>query len=310
MDISSSDSFPKTMEISEEISSQNGSGQNGSEKENGSGSNETENIRTLNDYLSIETLGAGAQGSVEKVRRKKDGEIVAIKVITTKNIEKAKMEVKILEEISRPQCNPFLACYLGHFYDFENGKFVIEMEYIPGQNLNKFVQNLPPTRVYRYLLLILRDLVTGLQLVHSKGIIHSDIKPDNIIITPALVPKLVDFGLGCKVTSCQGKECCENELVGTPQFVAPETITRHVRYFASDIWSLGITLYYCATNKYPFDLRGLRTPEILGTISRSRSNRLDTTNELLNDIVNRCLIKNPFERILLIEISEKLKNII
>ena len=317
MDISSSDSFTKTMEIS--------SNSLGNGSENQSEQNQPENIRTLNDYLSIEILGAGAQGSVEKVRRKRDGQIVAIKVITSKNIEKAKMEVEILEEISRPQCNPFLACYLGHFYDFENGKFVIEMEYIPGKSLLKFIRetssdtaesrsSVPArassSKVYRYLLLILRDLVTGLELVHSKGIIHSDIKPDNIIITPNLVPKLVDFGLGCKASICNGKECCDKELVGTPQFVAPETITRHVRYFASDIWSLGVTLYYCAVNNYPFPFRGLGTPEILGTIARSEPNKLDTTNELLNDITNRCLIKNPFDRIFLSEISEKLKNII
>ena len=303
MDISSSDSVTKTLITSSDTIS-------GNESEEIS-----EESRTLHDYLTIETLGRGAQGSVEKVRRKRDGQIVAIKVITTKNIERAKSEVEILEEISKingtPQCNPFLACYLDHFYDFENGKFIIEMEYISGKNLKKFILESPVDKRYLYLLLILKDLVTGLQLVHSKNIIHSDIKPDNILITSDLVPKLVDFGLGCKaaVYTSPGdrNECPEKELVGTPQFVAPETIERNVRYFSSDIWSLGVTLYYCAVNTYPFSLQGLQTPQILSVISRTEPNKLYTDNGLLNSIVDRCLIKDPFKRISLNEISEKLK---
>lgn len=304
MDISDSYSAPTVITSSNNSSSPLSDSLEGSDIESGK-------LRTIHEYVIIETLGTGAQGTVEKARRKRDGQLVAIKVITSKNIEKAKMEAEILEEISKPQCNPFLACYLDHFYDFENGKFIIEMEYVQGKNLKRFINETTPDKVYRYLLLILRDLVTGLTLVHSKGIIHGDIKPDNIIITNELVPKLVDFGLGCKPTFFDNnREYCK-ELVGTPQYIAPETVTRGLRYYSSDIWSLGVTMYYCATNTYPFPFpRGAQIPEILGIIARDKPNFLNTSNKLLNEIVNRSLIKDPFNRIGLEEISEKLKFII
>src|SRR5207249_3713394 len=98
-------------------------------------------------------------------------------------------------EISKPQCNPFLACYYNHFYS--DDKLYIVSEFIDGVTLDVYCDNLfsqkEYSKLYRHLLLIVKDIVTGLKLVHGKGIIHNDIKPQNIIIDKDLTPKLVDF---------------------------------------------------------------------------------------------------------------------
>ena len=90
-------------------------------------------LSTLNDYIIIEELGKGAQGVVYKAKRLSDDKIIALKVLNVRygsdKYYQAINEVEILEEISEPQCNPYLACYYSHSYDQERKKLLIEMEY-------------------------------------------------------------------------------------------------------------------------------------------------------------------------------------
>ena len=290
---------------------QNNNQNNGNSSEESNESEVPKNRKTLDDYLVIQILGSGGQGEVRKVRRKSDGKVIALKILNVEwgsdKFNQAMNEVAMLEEISKPQCNPFLACYYAHYYDFVNNKFLIEMEFIEGTTLDKFIFNTESSNRNKYLLLILKDLITAIKLVHSKGIIHSDIKPDNILITKDLVPKLVDFGAGCKTSLCDKEVQCCRGFVGTARYLSPEVITQRTRYFSSDIWSLGVTLYYCATKKYPFNFGTIQDYQnIIRIIISDTIIPLNTNNQLLNEIVNESLIKNPFNRISPEEISDML----
>ena len=137
-------------------------------------------------------------------------------------------------------------------------------------------------------------------------IIHNDIKPENILIDSSLTPKLVDFGVACKTNLCEGQTKYCKGFSGTARYASPEMINNRDRYLSSDIWSLGVTLYNSATGgkfPFPFDFLPNQTvPNILNTIKLQEPKSLNTTNNILNLIINKSLVKDPFNRISLEEI--------
>jgi len=273
----------------------------------------------LSDYKILKQLGKGAQGTVYQAVRKDNGKMVAIKVLKVKYESKeyiqAINETEMLEEISKPQCNPFLSCYYEHSYDMEKQELLIEMEFIQGITLDDYSKDIYKTgnydKLYLHLRLITKDIITGLQLVHQKGIIHNDIKPINILIDKDLTPKLIDFGVACKTKICNYDhhqvKCCPG-FSGTPYYASPEMIDTNERYFASDVWSLGVTLYFCATGgNYPFIFeKGDKVINVLSKISSQEPLLLNTRDEMLNEIVNGCLKKNIADRLT----TEQIHNIL
>ena len=268
------------------------------------------------NYELIKKLGSGAQGTVWKAIRKDDHKTVAVKVISVgsnqKEYETAVNELKKLNEISTPTCHPNLICFNG--FDASNkDKIIIEMEYIDGETLGDYAQHYQGETLYRRLLAITKDIIKGISYMHDKNILHNDIKPENIMIDKSLTPKLVDFGLACSTRKCKIKKkrkpCCKG-YNGTPLYVSPEMLNTRTRYLESDIWSLGVTLYHAATGKVPFDFGPNPTIESALQIIADKNikpKKLRTSNQTLNTIVNKALVRNPLKRITLKEIESLLK---
>lgn len=268
----------------------------------------------VDNYSLLELRGKGAFGEVWKAQNLLTGQIVALKIVNVEDPRIAEMiieEVRVLKEISYPTCHPFLSCFYDYRYDRPNKKVLIEMEYIEGTELQDWItnyrQNPVNLSVENILLLLTTDLVDALKFLHDKGIIHRDIKPNNILITTEYIPKLVDFGLGCDAQRCLNNFCCKGNP-GTYYYMAPETIMFKESYFVTDIWSLGVTLYVMATGQYPFDFEFNNTKDIQETIINQIPHKLGTNNYKLNAIVNGCLKKNPNFRMTLEQISEILEN--
>lgn len=267
-------------------------------------------------YNLYNLLGKGHFGEVWRGERISDSQEVAIKIIRVnpenkKQVETLKREVEILKLISKDGCQPYLACIYDSQYYPERREFIIVMELVTGANLSRYVWRLTdPKTKYRHLLLILKDIIKPLKYLHQNGIIHNDVKGDNIIITPELTPVLVDFGVACLSQPCEVKDfltrCCKSS--GPVLYTSPETVKTGRYYPQSDIWSLGITFYRAASDgAYPFvnQIRFALFPEI----SEGTPAKLETSNEVLNYIVNRCLDKNMKTRITLDEMSKILEDI-
>lgn len=275
-------------------------------------------------YTLIEVIGKGFFGSVWKARRLSDDKIIALKVVKINpnrpNMRKElEREVEILAKISRPVCQPFLVCFNDYKYIEDRDEYIIDMNLIEGKTLMEYAESVPDEKTrYRHLLLIMKDIVKAIEYLHKNGIIHNDIKPENIIIDEHLTPILVDFGVAClelAICPLQHNEetvsslCCKG-ILGPIMYISPETLKNRGTYFTqSDIWSLGVTFYTSATlGGYPFEKTG-KVKQLFKNIKSSEPTKLKTSNEILNYIVNRALDKNPTTRITIPEINEILEEI-
>ncbi len=301
----SSDDFSDTYESNENLGS----------------SGQIESEEFINSYEFIEQIGAGGQGKIWKAIRSSDGKTVALKILPANDDESMKIgidEIKKLQAMSSPQCHQNVICYYGYNLDMTDGKIIIEMEYIEGKTLRQYAKELREKgdydKLYKHLLLITKDLITGLLWVHQKNIIHNDIKPDNIMIDKKLTPKLIDFGVACDSHyTCRletsSTPCCKG-FSGTIYYASPEMYEHGIRYPQSDIWSLGMSLHEAATGKMPYDY-GISKPnirDIFQSVQDKTPKKLETSNLLLNDIVNKSIVKNPADRISALEIYLLLKH--
>ncbi len=264
-------------------------------------------------YETIRLLGSGKFGNVYLAKRLSDNKFIALKIVDVlveSVVESTMQEVKFLSELSIPSCNPFVVCYYGSNYDKKNGKILIEMEYIDGDDMSKFISILDNDDTkYHYLLLIAKDLAKGLEYIHNKNILHNDIKLENIMITTKYVPKLIDFGLSCQTkTSDLYTRYCES-YKGTPYYIAPELFTLKVRLPASDMWALGVTLYIGATGSYPIDISTYNVTDLFIKIRDTEPAKLNTSNTVLNEVVNGLLVKDIYKRLTAKQLSEKLKSL-
>jgi serine/threonine protein kinase len=257
-------------------------------------------MKKKDSYELLELKGKGGQGEVWKARDKETGQIIALKILNVKNktnLKYAEDEIDALRKISKP-CYLFISCYYDYSYDPIKNQMFIEMEYIEGQNLEKFFEVFNSDDLYEKLVFAMKDLSNALNYIHSRDIIHRDIKPENILITNKGVPKLVDFGLACESIICENKIRCCSGSSGTPVFMAPETVLEQKSYFVSDVWSLAASIYKVATGEYCFDFNNVNeTQAVLYDVANLKVKRLQTTNRVLNTAINSSLIKNPFLRI-------------
>jgi len=257
-----------------------------------------------------EPLGTGGFGSVYKALVKtKDGYRgpVALKIVNVVEvatfhdlseysvIQTLDKEVRILRDLSSDCKNNFVLCYYDSYYDESTGMYYIETELIEGMDFFDFVniQNISTAMKYYYLLLIARDVAIGLKYIHDTGYIHNDIKLDNIMIDinknePRILytPVIIDLGLACEI-----REGLCYATAGTPEYASPESVVplengATVRYPASDMWALGVTLYAAGKKVYPF-----RTIDSLFNEQQAYP-RFYSSNILLNTIVNGLLRKD------------------
>jgi len=204
----------------------------------------------------VKTLGKGEFGEVTLLKSIRTGELFVAKTVEGDS-EKIKAgisrESKALNRI-KFKCEPYLLC-LHNIQQPERNKTVFLFKYLPGSyemyELIKTRMEFTPYTKY----VIVERLMLGLLQLHRMGVVHRDIKPQNVMLNPKmLTPVYIDFGLAC--TSEETK--CLRSLKGTPNYVAPEVLTSsNLASFEqvkkSDVWSLGITILLFCTGKLPWE---------------------------------------------------------
>lgn len=204
-------------------------------------------------YRILETLGQGAMGQVflvEDILR--EGVPLALKTVradllTETKLEQFKLEFAALQQLRHPN--------LVQVFDFgvldDTGGYYYTMQHVPGRDLSSvaaahFSQGQPEDSL-RWLYDVVVQVCRALHYIHLRGLIHYDVKPVNIRITPEGVVKLMDFGL-IGEPNAQGQMA----IRGTPEYVAPELIRTDPVDHRVDLYSLGVSLYEIVSGHPPF----------------------------------------------------------
>ena len=205
--------------------------------------------RQLDVYDIRVLLGQGAMGRVYLAQHRDLHRPVALKILAPQvvldngdYVERFQNEGRAAASLVHPHIVTIHAIGQADGYHF------LEMEFLPGQSLQNLIRSekrIEPIRGTRIAL----QIADGLSLAHTTGMIHQDLKPDNIMMSHQGFPKLADFGLAKRLSGLRG---APEGLMGTPHFMAPELFRGQHAGPASDVYALGVTYFLMLTGTYPF----------------------------------------------------------
>jgi len=209
-------------------------------------------VGTLLDRYRIDAeLGRGAMGVVYRASDPKLDRTVAIKTVSLSNLDPASEQEYRKRFVVEAQA----AGRLSHsgivtIFDVREEPFpFLVMEYVEGQSLQQLINRESRTLPLSTILLLIQEIAEALQYAHAQGVVHRDIKPANILVTTDGHAKITDFGVA-KLN--QTELTSPGQVFGSPAFMAPEQLSEEGVDARSDLFSLGVVLYYMLTGHRPF----------------------------------------------------------
>ena len=247
-------------------------------------------------YELLEEIGRGPVGAVYKALDLQLGRFVAVKMIfidalSPDQLQQQKERLYREARTAGKMQHPGIAT-IHDLDEDESGTPFIAMEYADFRGLDQAIEHAaePPTLKERLAVAI--QVSRALDYAHRRGIVHRDIKPSNILITGDGRAKIGDFGIAKPIDRDTA------EVSGTPAFVAPELMEGAPASARTDIFSLGVVLYWLFTEKMPFTGRTLT--EIIYNVAHLEPLSARQVNWALpaelEPVLRRCMAKNPAER--------------
>jgi serine/threonine protein kinase/Flp pilus assembly protein TadD len=255
----------------------------------------------------IEELGTGGMGKVYRAYDKKIGEEVALKLLhpeialDERTVDRFRNEIKLARRISHRN-----VCRLHELHE-EGKTLFITMEYVSGQDLKGLIRETGALSTGKAIS-IAKQVAEGMAEAHDLGVVHRDLKPQNIMVDKEGLAKIMDFGIARSLRAAG--MTAEGMIIGTPEYMAPEQVEGQEADQRTDIYALGAILFEMVAGRPPFEgdsplsvaykhknetpipprQLNAQIPEpfnqlILRCLEKEKENRYQTADELLGDLV-------------------------
>jgi serine/threonine-protein kinase len=250
-----------------------------------------------NRYRIEQMIGRGGMGVVYKALDTELDEVVALKTLprtvlqrSPEEVERFKREIRLARKITHRN--------VVRTYDYgeASGVYFISMEFVRGYTLADCLGDAPDHRMPpRVAIGTARQICRGLQAAHEQGIVHRDIKPQNVLIDHKGEVKLMDFGVA-RLTESTEALTAVGLIIGTPHYMSPEQVRGEQLDARADIYSMGVLLYQMLSGRLPFDAQALTAVLAAHLTEQPQPLVSPDIGDRLNAIVMRCLEKDLKER--------------
>ncbi|XP_036322967.1 serine/threonine-protein kinase ULK3 isoform X2 [Rhagoletis pomonella] len=248
----------------------------------------------ITDYDLLDKLGVGSYSTVYKARHKKDRSYHAIKIVEMSTLSNSSRENLITEiRLLRSLNHKYIVTLQDFFWDDKN--IYIVLEFCNAGNLSAFIRSKKalPESTCRY---FLRQLAAAVQYMRANDVCHFDLKPQNLLLTrnSNVVLKVADFGFAQHLKLGE----INQQLKGSPLYMAPEIVRKHQYDAKADLWSIGIILYECLFGKAPYTSKSIE--ELLQRIRSAEKITIPANASISNecqDLLCRLLEHDPAKRI-------------
>jgi serine/threonine protein kinase len=286
-----------------------------------------DNLKIVGNYVFGRRLGEGSYGKVKEGVQIDTRNRVAVKIYVKRNMKKIGAEASAQKEVEimRSLRNDYVVQAIDDFY--VKDKLYVVLEYVNGGTLQDLLDRPNSKLPLGQLRKFFKGIVRGLIYLQAEGIIHRDIKPDNILLTSHGHVKIGDFGVAIKIDlsneqSLENFKWRQGDIGGSPAFQPPECqevdysslpdldelgplITKRDGKIAPlklDVWSAGVVLYMMVVGKYPFDIPNPLS--LFTNIARGKFTIPDWIGSELNDLLSGILQVDPDNRLSLIQIRK------
>jgi serine/threonine protein kinase len=250
-------------------------------------------------YRVLQLLGAGGMGQVFLAKDTRLGRLVALKSVAGRRMHSRTARQRLLQEaqaiavLSHPN--------IATLYDVleDSAYLLLVMEYVKGRTVAAEVAEGPLSLGHAVRLAI--QVSDAMVYAHDRGIIHCDLKPSNVQVSPDGSAKVLDFGIAHAKYGWYEMDdlpVSQGLLIGTPQYMPPERLLNGVLNASGDIYSLGVTLFEMVTGRRLFDESSFAalTGAILGAAAPRASSIAPSCPDALDEVLARALSKDPKQR--------------
>ncbi len=246
-------------------------------------------IDKIGKFSVLATLGAGAHSSILHIRRADDGREYALKVVNIESdeekkfLDQAEHEFRVGQMLDHPNLVKVLAFETEKNWLFKIKKAKLLVEFVKGETLDK-VKLLKRHKMLR----VFEQVAAGIVHMHRRNVLHADLKPSNIMLGRGTTVKVLDYGLAW----IKGEP--KDRVQGTPEYLAPETVSHKLVNERTDMFNFGATLYRLVTFKLPpsvmSDLAGVpMTEKMYKNIYKPVNEIVATTPAPLCSLIHKCM---------------------